>query len=289
MYLGHHIDVYIDYLSKNRRMSLHTAVAYRNDLEQFGVYLAQLGNPTLVQLKSNHVRLWMSDLMQNGMSTRSVNRKLSTLRSYFKYLRSEDIMTHNPMTKVVPPKTAKHLVKDIPALDLEALFARFPWEEIDTGHRDRLLLLMLYATGMRLSELIGLKRGDIDFARNALRVLGKRNKVREIPLHSELADGLSHFLKSHDADYVFVLNNGSPLYPVFVYRLVTRYLSLFSSAAKTSPHVLRHSFATHMLNNGAQLMAIKDLLGHSSLSATQVYTKSSFEQLKRIHQLHPRK
>lgn len=289
MYLGIHIDVFIDYLSKNRRMSMHTAVAYRNDLEQFGVYLAQLGNPTLAQLKSNHVRLWMSDLMQNGMSTRSVNRKLSTLRSYFKYLRSEDIMAHNPMTKVVPPKTAKHLVKDIPALDLEALFARFPWEEIDTGYRDRLLLLMLYATGMRLSELINLKRSDVDFARTSLRVLGKRNKVREIPLHSELADGLAHFLKTHDAEYVFVMNNGSRLYPVFVYRLVTRYLGLFSSAAKTSPHVLRHSFATHMLNNGAQLMAIKDLLGHSSLSATQVYTKSSFEQLKRIHQLHPRK
>ncbi len=270
-------------------MSAHTALAYRTDLEQFDAYLMGLGNPNLAQLKSSHIRLWMSDLMQNGLSARSVNRKLSSIRSYFKFLRSQDLMMHNPMTKVVPPKTAKHLVKDIPAIDLEAMFARFPWNESIEGYRDRLLLLLLYTTGMRLSELIQLKRSDVDFSRNLLRVLGKRNKVRDIPIHPELSEGLRDYLNTHAFDSVFVLANGKELYPVFVYRLVNRYLSLFSSAAKTSPHVLRHSFATHMLNNGAQLMAIKDLLGHSSLSATQVYTKNSFEKLKRIHQLHPRK
>lgn len=287
--LSNYTDSFIDYILKNRRMSAHTAAAYRSDLDAFQAYLLSIGNPTLGHIKSNHIRLWMSDMMQNGLSSRSVNRKLSSLRSYFKFLRSQDLMDHNPMTKVVSPKTSKHLVKDIPALDLEAMFARFPWEEIESGDRDKLLLLLLYTTGMRLSELIGLKRTDIDFGRNLLRVLGKRNKVREIPLHPELLEGLQSFLKRKPHEYVFVRKDGEPLYPVFVYRLVTKYLRLFSSAAKTSPHVLRHSFATHMLNNGAQLMAIKDLLGHSSLSATQVYTKNSFDKLKRIHQLHPRK
>lgn len=287
--LGDYTDSFIDYILKNRRMSVHTAAAYRADLEAFQSYLTSIGSPSLSQVKSNHIRLWVSDMMQNGLSSRSVNRKLSSLRSYFKFLRSQDLMEHNPMTKVVSPKTSKHLVKDIPALDLEAMFARFPWGEVDHGDRDKLLLLLLYTTGMRLSELIGLKRTDIDFGRNLLRVLGKRNKVREIPLHPELCDGLKSFLYNKSSEYVFVLKDGEPLYPVFVYRLVTKYLRLFSSAAKTSPHVLRHSFATHMLNNGAQLMAIKDLLGHSSLSATQVYTKNSFDKLKRIHQLHPRK
>ena len=284
-----HIADFIQYIVKNRRMSLHTAEAYNADLDQFNAYLVSIGNPDLEQLKSNHVRLWMSDLIQNGLSARSVNRKLSSLRSFFKFLRSQDIMLHNPMTKVVPPKTAKHLVKDIPAPDLEDMFARFPWEEHENGFRDKLLLLLLYTTGMRLSELIAMKQTDVDFGRNLLRVLGKRNKVREIPLHPELSEALFDYLKGANTHYVFVRENGEPLYPMLVYRLVTRYLRLFSSASKTSPHVLRHSFATHMLNNGAQLMAIKDLLGHASLSATQVYTKNSFEKLKRIHQLHPRK
>jgi len=284
-----HIADFIQYVVKNRRMSLHTAEAYNSDLDQFNAYLVSIGNPELAQLKSNHVRLWMSDLIQNGLSARSVNRKLSSLRSYFKFLRSQDKMLHNPMTKVVPPKTAKHLVKDIPAPDLEDMFARFPWEEYPHGDRDKLLLLLLYTTGMRLSELIALKQTDVDFGRNLLRVLGKRNKVREIPLHPELSEALLAHLHGANSTYVFFRDGGEPLYPMFVYRLVTRYLRLFSSASKTSPHVLRHSFATHMLNNGAQLMAIKDLLGHASLSATQVYTKNSFEKLKRIHQLHPRK
>ena len=287
--LNVHVDTFIHFLLKNRRMSVHTATAYRNDLEQFEVYISTLGVKQLEHLKSNHVRFWVSDLMSNGISARTVNRKLYALRSFFKFLRQEEKLFHNPMGKVIAPKTSKHLVKDIPAMDLEEMFARFPWEEFKEGQRDRLILLMLYVTGMRLSELIQLKRSDIDFGRNMLRVLGKRNKVRELPLHSELAEELHRYLENHAFAQVFVKDDGKPLYSVWVYRLVTHYLSLFSSAAKVSPHVLRHSFATHMLNNGAPLMAIKDLLGHTSLSATQVYTKNSFEKLKRIHALHPRK
>jgi integrase/recombinase XerC len=148
---------------------------------------------------------------------------------------------------------------------------------------------MFYTTGMRLSELIGLKAGDIDFHRGSLRVLGKRNKERIIPLHPEVVDWLKDYMGNHVGVYLFETEKGEPLYPMLVYRLVNRYLKLFSHAAKTSPHVLRHSFATHMLNNGANLLAIKDILGHANLSATQVYTKNSFEKLKQIHALHPRK
>lgn len=280
---------FVDFILKNRRMSLHTATAYRLDLEQFEAYVSTLGVTSLSHLKSNHIRFWVSDMMTQGISARSVNRKLSTIRSFFKFLRKEEVLHHNPMSKVVAPKISKHLVKDIPAKDLEELFSRFPWEEYEFGIRDRLLLLMLYTTGMRLSELTQLQRTDIDFGRNLIRVLGKRNKLREIPIHPELGEGLHVYLNTHQEAHVFIRDGKKPLYSVYVYRLVTHYLSLFSSASKISPHVLRHSFATHMLNNGAQLMAIKDLLGHSSLSATQVYTKNSFEKLKRIHALHPRK
>ncbi len=280
---------FIRYLRNNRRMSEHTCDAYQLDLDQFAAYLDTIGNPSLEKIKSNHIRWWMSDLMENGLKPRSVNRKLSGLRTFFKYLRQQDFIGHDPMTKVVPPKTAKHLVKDVPLADLESMFARFPWNEFETGERDRLLLLMLYSTGMRLSELIGLKKSDIDFNRQQVRVLGKRNKVRDIPLHPELLDSLESHVKMYVGNWVFARDSGEPMYPVLVYRIVNKYLKLFSSASKLSPHVLRHSFATHMLNNGANLMAIKDLLGHASLSATQVYTKNSFEKLKQMHKLHPRK
>jgi integrase/recombinase XerC len=284
-----HIEAFIDYLLKNKRMSVHTCEAYLHDLKQFDVSLNSIGNPPLDKLSSLHIRNWISNLMEEGISARSVNRKLSSLRSYLRYLRSHGLLNHDPMSKVVAPKTPKHLVKDIPLADLKSMFDRFPWHETENGLRDQLILLMLYTTGMRLSELIYIKRSDIDFDRKELRVLGKRNKVRALPMHDELAEALKKYFVLSGGMYVFERKPGVPFYPVFVYRLVNHYLRLFSHASKTSPHVLRHSFATHMLNNGANLMAIKDLLGHSSLSATQVYTKNSFEKLKKIHALHPRK
>lgn len=283
------IDDFIHYLEKNKRMSLHTTIAYRGDLEQFLAFLGTIGQPSLQQIKSTHIRGWMSDMIQNEIAPRSIHRKISSLRAFFKHLRKDGIIQHDPLLKVSTPKTPKHLVKDIPAEDLKNMFNRFPWNELETGERDRLLLLLFYTSGMRLSELIGLKTSDVDLSRKNIRVLGKRNKVRLIPLHDEIEELLRNYLINIDKGYLFTLPSGEPLYPVFVYRLVNRYLKLFSTASKTSPHVLRHSFATHMLNNGANLMAIKDILGHANLSATQVYTKNSFEKLKKIHQLHPRK
>ena len=284
-----YIDEFIFYLEKNKRMSSHTTIAYRGDLEQFQAFLLSIGNPTLHQLKATHVRNWMADMMQNNIAPRSIHRKISSLRALIKHLRKDEIIYHDPLLKISVPKTPKHLVKDIPAEDLKNMFERFPWNEFHDGNRDKLLLLLFYTSGMRLSELIGLKTSDVDLSRNTLRVLGKRNKVRMIPLHDELIFLLNEYLNSRPKGFLFTLESGEPLYPVFVYRLVNKYLKLFSHAEKTSPHVLRHSFATHMLNNGANLMAIKDILGHANLSATQVYTKNSFEKLKKIHQLHPRK
>ncbi len=270
-------------------MSIHTTVAYRGDLEQFLAFLNSLGNPSINQLKATHVRAWMSDMMQHNIAPRSIHRKISSIRALVKHLRKDGVIDHDPLIKISVPKTPKHLVKDIPAEDLKNMFERFPWNEVEHGERDRLLLLLFYTSGMRLSELVGLKTSDVDLSRNTLRVLGKRNKVRLIPLHDEGIDLLKIYISKIERGYLFTLESGEPLYPVFVYRLVNKYLKLFSHASKTSPHVLRHSFATHMLNNGANLMAIKDILGHANLSATQVYTKNSFEKLKKIHQLHPRK
>jgi integrase/recombinase XerC len=284
-----HIDDFIFYIEKNKRMSIHTTVAYRGDLEQFLAFLTTIGNPSINQLKATHVRAWMSDMMQHNIAPRSIHRKISSLRALVKHLRKDGVIDHDPLIKISVPKTPKHLVKDIPAEDLKNMFERFPWNEVENGQRDRLLLLLFYTSGMRLSELVGLKTSDVDLSRNTLRVLGKRNKVRLIPLHDEGIDLLRIYITTIERGYLFTLESGEPLYPVFVYRLVNKYLKLFSHAAKTSPHVLRHSFATHMLNNGANLMAIKDILGHANLSATQVYTKNSFEKLKKIHQLHPRK
>ncbi len=270
-------------------MSIHTTVAYRGDLEQFHAFLNSIGNPCVNQLKSTHVRAWMSDMMQHNIAPRSIHRKISSLRALVKHLRKDGVIDHDPLIKITVPKTPKHLVKDIPAEDLKNMFERFPWNEVENGERDRLLLLLFYTSGMRLSELVGLKTSDVDLSRNTLRVLGKRNKVRLIPLHDEGIDLLKIYVSTIEKGYLFTLESGEPLYPVFVYRLVNKYLKLFSHASKTSPHVLRHSFATHILNNGANLMAIKDILGHANLSATQVYTKNSFEKLKKVHQLHPRK
>lgn len=280
---------FLDYIAKTKRMSVHTVSAYSGDLLQFTDFLATQYVVELNDCKAIHVRGFMAMLLGNGLTPRSVHRKVSSVRGWFKYLRKQGQLTVDPMSKIILPKMPKVLVKDIPAMDLHNMFARFPWEEVEHGSRDRLMLLLMYTTGMRLSELIGLKVGDVDFYRNNLRVLGKRNKERIIPMHPEMVDWLKLYLGDHGGDFLFVTERSKPLYPMYVYRLVNHYLKLFSHAAKTSPHVLRHSFATHMLNNGANLLAIKDILGHANLSATQVYTKNSFEKLKQVHALHPRK
>jgi integrase/recombinase XerC len=284
------LDQFLHYARHNLRLSEHTCKAYQTDLQQFIPVAKEFGLENWDQLNAAVVRAFMANCMKEGLSARSVHRKVSSLRAFVRYARKTKLLSRDPLVGIQLPKMAKKLVQDIPAQDLSNLFHHFPWEEQEQGLRDQSLLLTLYTTGIRLSELIALKIRDIDFSRNTLSVIGKRNKVRLLPMHPELRDQLRGLIKGKSVnDPLFQLESGKSLYPVFVYRLVNRYLKLFSDAAKTSPHVLRHSFATHMLNNGAELLAIKDLLGHSGLNATQIYTKNSFEKLKSMHKLHPRK
>jgi integrase/recombinase XerC len=278
---------FLDYLAMNRRMSIHTVSAYENDLQQFHIHCQNEGLTLVTGLNAMTVRGWMAELMQSGLQARTVHRKISVLRSFTRYLRKQGTLRSDPLSKISLPKMPKRIVQDIPARDLQNMFAHFPWQEQENGQRDRLLLLLFYSTGMRLSELAAIHCGDVDLNRKTVQVTGKRNKQRLIPLHDEIMVGLKDWMQGRRG-LLFTLENGKPMYRMYIYRLVNQYLRLFSDALKTSPHVLRHSFATHMLNNGAQLMAIKEILGHASLAATQVYTKNSFEKLKKIHGLHPR-
>lgn len=280
---------FLHYLQHNRRMSINTVQAYENDLSQFTSFCENLNLNLLAGLKLSVVRSWMAELSEQGISARSIHRKISALRSFSRYLRKNGHLTSDPLAKIILPKMPRRILNDIPAQDLQNMFRHFPWDETEEGQRDKLLLLLFYTTGMRLSELTGLKVADIDFYRQSLKVTGKRNKQRVIPLHPEISELLKvHISGLPGHSYLFTGSHEGQLSRMTVYRLVTKYLKLFSSAMKTSPHILRHSFATHMLNNGAQLMAIKEILGHTSLNATQVYTKNSFEKLKKIHSLHPR-
>lgn len=284
------LEGFIHYAKHNQRLSAHTCKAYETDLHQFITFANNFGISAWTELNAASVRAYMASCMKEGISARSIHRKVSSIRAFVRYARKTQLLSHDPLTGLQLPKMAKKMVQDIPSQDLWNLFQHFPWEEHENGLRDRSLLLTLYTTGIRLSELIALNIRDIDFARNTLSVTGKRNKVRLLPLHPELKDNFSELRRGKESgEPLFQLDSGKPLYPVFVYRLVNRYIKQFSDAAKTSPHVLRHSFATHMLNNGAELLAIKDLLGHSGLNATQIYTKNSFEKLKSMHKLHPRK
>lgn len=270
-------------------MSVHTVTAYKNDLLQLQEYLQSKEIHDLQLLKTEHLRNWMSHLLQAGLTAKTVHRKMSSVRALIKFMRKEKLIDADPMSKIFLPKLPKKIVADIPAVDLEKMFQHFPWHEIEHGEEDKLLLLTFYTTGMRLQELTQLETNDFDNIRKTLLVTGKRNKQRLIPIHPELSDALNeHISKKENTKWLFTTKTGQQLYPMYVYRTVIHYLRLFSTAQRTSPHILRHSFATHLLNNGASLLAIKELLGHTSLAATQVYTKNSFEKLKAIHKLHPR-
>ncbi len=289
-----YLQEFIDYLSYQKRFSVHSITAYQNDLDTFWAYANQEGYTTLNELNHLVIRSWLVSLMESGMEARSVNRKISTLKSYYKFLIREEKVELNPMAKIISPKTAKKLPVFVDITHMENLFDFDVFEPGFEGHRNRMILLLFYQTGMRLSELTGLKKGDIDFSNGQLKVLGKRNKERIIPftLHfkKELEDYIQVIPSEYAAGaYLFAQKNGKKLYPKQVYNLVNAALSHVTTIHKKSPHVLRHTFATHMLNNGADLNAIKEILGHANLSATQVYTHNSIEKLKNVHkQAHPK-
>ena len=248
------------------------------------------------EIRHTHVRSWMVDLMERGNVPRSVNRKLSCLKSFFKYLRKQGEITTNPMLKVIPPKTGKRLPVFVPEKAMSLLFGQVDFGEGHGGLRNRLVMEVLYCTGIRKSELIGLKTADVDFSTNHIKVYGKGGKERLIPVARHLAELMRQYIEMrrvvfpvNEAANLILSDKGKPLAAGNVYNLVKRYLSIVTTVEKRSPHVLRHSFATHLSNNGADLNAIKELLGHSSLASTQVYTHNSIEKLKKVYQqAHPK-
>ena len=291
-------EKFIEYLEFTKRCSSHTVAAYLKDLSQFTEYIKkEFDTEDVTEADYQMIRMWIVNMIENNITARSVNRKISALKSLYKYLIREDILKENPMNKVLSPKIPKKLPVFVEKDKMELLFSQTEFGEGFTGVRDRLIMEMFYATGMRVSELVNIKNSDVDIYNNTVKVLGKRNKERLIPFGKHLRNIITEYIEAKkkyaegkDSEiYFFVTKNGDKLYRELVFRLVNYYLSGVTTISKKSPHVLRHTFATHMLDRGADLNAIKELLGHANLSATQVYTHNSIEKLKNIYkQAHPR-
>lgn len=285
-------EKFIDFLSSERRFSKNTIISYSVDLDQFFLFLMDKYQikDEVSDISFQIVRNWIATLLEKGVSATSVTRKISTLRTYFKFLIREEIIKENPMIKIISPKTKKRLPIFVEEDKIKSLLNEVNFEDGFIGERDKLIIEFFYVTGIRLSELINIKISDINFSNNAVKVVGKRKKERIIPFSNRTQKQLQLFIKRYDiGDYLFTNKKGDKLYTKLVYRIVKRYISKISSINKKSPHVLRHTFATHMLNNGADINAIKELLGHANLSATQVYTHNTIEKLKSVYkQAHPR-
>lgn len=289
---------FIEHLTYEQRSSPHTVLAYRRDLEQLGAFLKEKKGKTDPELADERiVRAWMMSLMEAGASPRTVNRKLSSVRTFFRFARRTGLVVADPTALLEPPKTPKRLPEFIDERGMELLFAGNEAALTFKGLTDRTVLELLYGTGMRLAELLGLKPNDVDLAARTLRVLGKRNKERVIPLSDRLVTVLRTYLDARGRELIAAGREdpllldaaGKPLARRNVQRTVERYLSRVTTQRKRSPHVLRHTFATHLLNNGADLNAVKELLGHASLAATQVYTHNTVEKLRTAHRkAHPR-
>jgi integrase/recombinase XerC len=296
-------DKYIDYLTFEKRYSAHTILAYHTDLDDFSNFLSlQYSVHDLVQADHTLIRSWLISLIDCKISPRSVNRKLSTLKSFYRYCQRQGILKINPMLKVVAPKVSKQLPIFLTRDNLDTLLHNLEFEPGYEGSRDKLILTLFYATGIRRAELVQLKITDTDLDSGTLKVLGKRSKERIVPLGSYVIKQFKDYLilrkefltekavpDENNTLMLFVTAKGTPVYPRLIHNIVHKYLSLIASNSKLSPHVLRHTFATHMLDDGADLNAIKEILGHSSLAATQVYTHNTIEKLKTIYkQAHPR-
>ncbi|QCR23637.1 tyrosine-type recombinase/integrase [Pontibacter sp. SGAir0037] len=291
------MDLFFKYLQYEKRYSTHTLTSYHTDLGQFATYLEQVYEIT-DPAEADHtiIRSWILSLVHNHIQPRSINRKIACLRSYYRFLLSQQRIQVNPMLRIRAPKVSKKLPGFVPEEPFNTLLDSFTFEENFEGYRDKLILEFLYGTGIRLSELISIEESDIDLRARTVRVLGKGNKERIVPVNDSLYTCIETYLAykrqyipDNNSKTLLVTSKARPLYPKFVYRVVKKFISMITTSEHNSPHVLRHSFATHLLNKGADLNAIKDLLGHASLAATQVYTHNSIEKLKSVFEkAHPK-
>ncbi|GAB3693248.1 tyrosine recombinase XerC [Spirosoma flavus] len=289
---------FLQYIRFEKRLSHHTLTAYAKDLEQFSTFLTTECNIDAPEKADfRHIRSWIVSLVEGEMDKSSVNRKIATLRSFYGFLLRRKVIDIDPMTKIQALKASRKLPVYVEEKPMETLLTDIDFPDTFDGIRDKLVLELLYGTGIRLSELIGLKTADVNLYNKTITVLGKRNKHRIVPLTQPLFELIQQYTQLKETEFsgqadnsiLIVSDKGVAAYPVLIQRIVKRHLELITTLEKKSPHVLRHTFATHLLNRGADLNAIKDLLGHSSLAATQIYTHTSLEQLKKTYdQAHPK-
>lgn len=293
-----HIQSFLDYLKFEKRYSQHTIRSYQDDLLFFYGYLSEsFGELPLSEIKPTFIRSWLAKQKEEGISSKTLNRRISSLRSFFKYHLRREAITVSPMTTIVTPKISKRLPVFVEQKDTTVLFTHVEFPDTWNGLLHQTILQLLYASGMRLSELITLKHSQVDLSKGHLKILGKGNKERIVPLSAEMNQQLRQYLQQKkeylketaEQEVLLVNEKGKKLYPKYVQLVVKNYLSQITTIDKKSPHVLRHTFATHLMNNGAELNAVKELLGHSSLAATQIYTHNTIEKLKDIHKkAHPK-
>ena len=290
------LSSFIDYLNLERKYSRHTVTAYSRDIESFLDFLdAEYGAMPVTEVSYPLIRSWVVKLGDEGLGNRSVNRKVASLKAYFKFLQKTGVLQQSPLAKHKSLKVKKEIQVPFSGDEIDAVLGELSSGSDFESLRDLAMVSLFYATGMRRSELINLRVKDVDLAQRSIKVLGKRNKERIIPLINWLVDILNTYIDQRNQcfgaedDRLLLTNKGENLYDTFVYRTINRYFSKVSQKTKTSPHMLRHTFATHLLNNGADLNGVKELLGHASLASTQVYTHTSMAELSKVYQkAHPR-